>query len=143
MMRHYDQLGCTNWVSHIRNLLYVNGLIDLYLQCWFSDIILSSKLCSYSSFKFSYIHESYLDAAKVRKFRRAIASLRTSSHKLEVERSRHFNLPRNERTGKFCNLVIKDEYHFLILCPLYQDLRKTFLPDEYVHVVNFHKFIQL
>ena len=60
-----------------------------------------------------------------------------------MERGRHFNLPRNERTCKFCNFVIEDEYHFLMSCPLYQDLRNTFLPDEYVHVVNFHKFIQL
>ena len=111
MMKQYDQLGCTNWVSHIRSLLYANGfgylweqqevprekvflslfkqrLIDQYFQCWFSDINLSSKLCSYSSFKFSYSHESYLDAVKVRKFRRAIASLRTSSRKLEVSGKR-------------------------------------------------------
>ena len=25
MMRHYDQMGYSNWVSHIRKLLYTNG----------------------------------------------------------------------------------------------------------------------
>ena len=56
---------------------------------------------------------------------------------------RYINIPRNERKCKFCRSVIEDEYHFLMSCQLYQDLRKTFLLTEYTHVVNLHNFIKL
>ena len=32
MMRHYDQMGYSNWVSHIRKLLYTNGFGYLWEQ---------------------------------------------------------------------------------------------------------------
>ena len=123
--------------------LFKQRLKDQYLQCWFSCISLSSKLCLYADFKLSYDYESYLYIVNFRKFRRAIASFRTSSHKLEVEMGRYINIPRNKRKCKFCRSVIEDEYHFLMSCQLYQDLRKTFLPTEYTHVVNLHNFIKL
>ena len=166
MMRHYDQFGYTNWVTLVRRALHTNGfgylweqqevtheklfltsfiqrLRDQYLQQWFSDVSLSSKLCTYSSFKLSFTHECYLDSVTVRKFRWALASFRTSSHKLEVEVGRHSNRPKEERKCNFCKVFVEDEYHLLMSCPLYQDLRKTFLPGDFLNVVNYHNFVTL
>ena len=56
---------------------------------------------------------------------------------------RHSNRPKEDRKCKFCKVFVEDEYHFLMSCPLYQDLRKTFLPGYFLNVVNYHNFVTL
>ena len=151
-MKHYDQLGYDNWVSQIRTTSYSNGfgyiwerqevinarhflnefqqrLKDQYLHTWFGSKSLSSELCLYSDFKTLYTHELYLSAVTVRKHRYALASFRTSSHKLEVERDRHRGMPCNERKCALCQMSnVEDEYHYLIVWPFYGDLRLNYIP---------------
>ena len=133
MMYHYDQLRYINWASHIRKLLHTNGfgyirdsqevnneknllyvfqqrLKDQYLQTWYAAISLNSNLSMYAEFKRAYIHEPYLNVVTIRKYRRALASFRTSSHRLQVERGRHLNIPRNERKCAVCQTSMKILY---------------------------------
>ena len=52
------------------------------------------------------------------KYRHALASLRISSHGLQVERGRYQKIPRNECICMVCQSEIEDEYHLLMVCPL-------------------------
>ena len=43
-------------------------------------------------------------------------------------------MPRSERICKHCNLnLIENEFHFLLLCSLYEPERKTF---DHIHIIN-------
>ena len=44
----------------------------------------------------------------------------------------------------FCDTSeIEDEYHFVLVCPLYRDLREQYLPHEFQKDPNFLKFTRL
>ena len=52
--------------------------------------------------------------------------LRFSSHNLFIETGRYFSTNKNERNCIFCDLgVIEDEFHFILQCSRYTDLRKN------------------
>jgi hypothetical protein len=40
-----------------------------------------------------------------------------------VENGRHFNIDREHRDCMYCESMLEDEYHFLIVCSLYANLR--------------------
>jgi hypothetical protein len=49
---------------------------------------------------------------------------RTSFHNISIEPGRYDNTHREDRVGKSCNMgKNKNEYHFLIVCFHYRDLR--------------------
>ena len=117
----------------------------IYLQDWTGAINSSPKLNTYyNKFKQNFIYEKYLDVLNIRKFRYIYASFRSSSHDLEIEKGRYRNIDRSERLCKFCNLaVVEDEYHFLLCCEAYRDIRKLYLPNKYINYPSQHKFIIL
>ena len=46
-----------------------------------------------------------------------------------IEKGRHLGLSQAERLCKLCNTNnIENEYHFLLACPTYRNLRKLYLP---------------
>ena len=52
-----------------------------------------------------------------------------SAHRLEVEAGiwhKPNTIPYNERKCQLCN-TLEDEFHFLLECPLYYDLRKALI----------------
>jgi hypothetical protein len=50
------------------------------------------------------------------------------SHNLEIEFGRLTGSQRDERICKMCNTkMIESEYHFLLTCPAYVDLRAKYL----------------
>ena len=56
----------------------------------------------------------------------------------------YFNIPRENRKCNCCNQnVIENEYHFLLTCPCYYDLRRKFLPKYYCHWPNRSKLKSL
>ena len=62
--------------------------------------------------------------------RSELAAFRLSAHNLEIERGRHFDVSRQNRKCRLCSMgMVESEYmyHFLLVCPLYTDLRRSFL----------------
>ena len=59
-----------------------------------------------------------LDAVQIRRFRHALAKIRTFSHNLEIEVGRHLGCPRAERICKLYRLDIEDEaiLFYIVLC---------------------------
>ena len=166
MLKHVDNNNKLNWVSQIRKLLTVNGfgyvwemqsvvnknlfisqfkqrLIDQYLQEWHNVINEMSRLCLYRTIKSSYAVDMYISVLNIRKFRHSYCSLKIGSLDLEIQRGRYNNVPRDQRLCKLCHNEVEDEYHFLLKCPLYDELRAKYIPSKYCVNPNLHKFVLL
>ena len=68
-----------------------------------------------------------LDCISNNNVKRCSSQFRISSHHLEIELGRYNNIGRNERKRKLCNCnMVESEYHFLLCCPIYNDLRRKY-----------------
>ena len=167
MLMLYDKNGHTNWVTSIRKFLFSKGfgyvwdnqyvdsndsfifeltrrLKDIYIQEWFENMSLSSKCLYYRMFKCTLEQETYLSVVNVKKFRIALSRFRCSSHDLYIESGRFRAIDREKRICKLCDQsVIEDEYHFLLICPVYNQLRNIYIKNYYSVHPNHHKFVAL
>ena len=152
----------SNWAFQIKSLLNELGLsyiwlqqneftipvnlikqriFDNYYQSWYSNINNSSRLSMYSRYKHDFLFETYLDTIPDQKFRITLTKFRLSSHNLAIERGRFENIPRNDRICRCCNLhMVESEYHFLLVCPLYNDLRKKYFKNYFCRWPTLNKF---
>ena len=95
-------------------------------------------------YKCTFEFENYLNSIQIKKFRIALTKFRLSSHKLEIERGRYHNIPKENRKCKFCLMnTIENEYHFLLICPKYSELRKQYLNSYYCRWPTLNKFDRL
>jgi len=164
MMLMDDANGRLNWVSKVRNCLcqhgfgyvwqnqyvqsessflrqFVKRMMDMFVQNWHASINSNAKLESYCMYKNVFTYEPYLDVLNIRKFRSVYVNFRTSCHNLEIERGRYSNTPREERLCKLCaSNVIEDEYHFLLCCEFYDDLRNLYVPNKFHVNTSRNKF---
>ena len=78
-------------------------------------------------YKSEFGMEEYLNKITDLRYRNALTRLRTSSHTLEIERGRYTTpkTPVSDRLCISCN-VIENEFHFLINCKPYCDMRDEF-----------------
>lgn len=77
-------------------------------------------------------------------YRKFLTKLRLSSHNLYVETGRYYGIERASRKCNLCVLnVIEDEYHFVLQCPCYSDLRKQYLKSYYYKKPSTFKLVQL
>ena len=77
----------------------------------------------------NYKCEEYLHQVTNTRHRIALTKLRLSNHKLAIETGRYsrpFKKP-TERTFPICKIEMEDEYHFLNICPTYQEKRCSLL----------------
>ena len=63
-----------------------------------------------------------------------------SAHNLNIELGRHHNIERSERICTLCDAKeIEDEYHFILQCPRYSNLRNAHIKQYY----HRHPIVQL
>ena len=145
-----DECGLSNvWITqsfpNIRwlvNRVKLN-LQDQYRQTWALAVQESSKCILYKQFKVEFGLEIYLIQLPA-VFRKYICKLRTCNHRLPIERGRYVNTPRHQRLCTLCEgNYMGDEYHFLLQCSKFKDIRKSFLPKYYRNHINMYKFIHL
>ncbi len=160
-----EEPGIVNWASSVRDLLYSLGmgepwlqqsigckklfilevkqrLRDQFMQTWNADVSGISRARTYKHIKTQFCSELYLSINN-RKFMVALAQLRTSAHRLSVETGRWTGVPYASRKCVLCNSDIEDEYHVVLICPHYSDLRKKLLPTYYVRYPSMWKFVSL
>jgi hypothetical protein len=119
-------------------------LLDIYKQQWYVRINNSKRLESYCMFKHNFTFEKYLDCIKENKYRLALTKFRLSAHDLEIEKGRHNNIPRSERKCKNCNMKqIENEFHFILVCPKYRNLRLKYFKPYFNNWPSINKFEQL
>ena len=86
------------------------------------------KLSYYCKFKSTFKCEDYLDYVSHGKSRISLTRLRLSSHNVEIDTGRYRNKDRSNRVCILCSLNnIEFEYHFLLCCTPFTDIRKTYL----------------
>ena len=156
-----------NWVSDIKGLLQTSGfpdvwmyprsvninmflpilrvrMRDVYISQWRDGMLSCTSLMLYREIHPQFQRAAYLDKLISPKLRRALSKLRLSSHILHIETGRHRSIPRNERICTLCNIGdVEDEYHFVMICPLYKEIRNMHIRRYYVNRPNMLKFVQL
>ena len=119
-------------------------LKDLFILNWRSKVNLSSGLAFYRQIKTDFGISDYLVIVNNFKHRQAISKMRLSSHMLNIEKGRHYGIKREERKCELClENDLEDEFHFIIKCKMFVELRKTYLPMYYIKHPSMFKFIQL
>ena len=84
-----------------------------------------------------------MSSIKNTKNRMMSSKFRLSSHDLEIERGRHGNksVKEEECYCKFCKsnkiLIVEDEFHFLMICPLYRTRRDSMIRKISDYFPNF------
>lgn len=116
-------------------------ITDTYTQSWYASINNSRRLKSYCIFKHNFSPEKYTECIKTNKTRIALTRFRVSSHDLAIETGRYNNIDVDERKCIHCQMnAIENEYHFLLVCPKYRDLRRNFFKPYYCHWPTLAKF---
>ena len=117
---------------------------DIFIQNNGMIIERSSKCHLYKHITTTFCIQNYLTKCLPVNLRKAITKMRCSSHKLMIEKGRYLNLERNQRVCSMCNLNdIEDEFHFILRCPAYYDLRKKYLKQRYCNRPSVFKLLQL
>ena len=62
---------------------------------------------------------------------KCITKSRLSSHKLAIDTGRYIATDHSKRTCFSCVDKLEDEYHFILVCPLYNSLRKQYNKPYY------------
>jgi hypothetical protein len=154
MLHILDSRGHLTWASHIKNLLFnfgfgivwitqdigsqenflisfTNRLKDVARQEWFADVCSFDKLCTYREFKTLLNPEKYLFSVEMLSHRKALNRLRCLSHSLLIliEVGRRQNIDRESRICVLCDSNdIEDEFHFVLNCNFFIELRSKYLP---------------
>ena len=120
-------------------------LRDIFIQNWRTRLTNSSRADLYIHVTNMFEYKMYLNVITVEKFRMSLSRLRCSSHRLHIESGRWHKavaIPRPHRTCFACE-DIDNELHFVLVCPVYDELRKAYIPEYfYVNPSNF-KFVEL
>ena len=142
----------TNWASLVKTMLHKFGLgflwynqnylrrDDTYIINLFQQRIKDhfwqqingninnlSKNRLYTHLNIKCTNNNYLFTIKEKYIRFAITKIRIGSHNLMIERGRWSKLELIDRQCSTC-FKLEDEYHVIVECPLYHNIRKTFLP---------------
>ena len=135
-----------NWVSSIRSTFEKFDLSDVYLnetpstttatycqlfdceKVVFTQSALSSiqtlpKMRTYRLLVQNLGPKDYLFTTRDVKNRVAMTKLRLSNHNLSIEKGRHQDVHLSDRNCPFCPEHLENEFHFLIQCPIYKNLR--------------------
>ena len=155
-----------NWASSVKQLLSKYGFMnvwlsqgvensnslqifkqrvrDIFIQEWHKRFENSTRARFYVNIA-NFKHQTYLDNLTVKKFQQNLTRFRVSSHRLEIECGRWTRpekTPLDNRKCRICN-ALEDEFHFILECPLYEDLRKQLINKYFWSRPNMPKFTEL
>jgi hypothetical protein len=115
-------------------------LQDQFMQQWYSHVDTNEIFFNYRMFKNVFEQEKYLSLLP-RNCALSLLQFRTTNNFLPVNRLRYSGIPRIERICSKCNNnEIGDEFHYLFVCPFFDDVRKRCLPKIYYTRPNAYKF---
>ena len=111
----------------------VNTFIESSPKCQMYKLVYSThSLQFYLDRPINYIYKPF------------ICKYRICAHNLNTETGRFYDIPRNERFCTMCNLnVCEDEYHFILECTKYSDLRRKYIKSYYWRNPSVYKLVQL
>ena len=116
----------------------------MYISEWRFGVEICSSITFYREIKCTFDRADYLQVLENRKFRNVVAKLRLTSHTLFVETGRHRQIPRQDRKCIYCHIEdVQDEYHFILICPFYHNIRNTHIPRYFRTRPSMFRFVQL
>ena len=131
-----------NISSFVANV--TSRLQDQCIQLWREEVESKPKCILYQHLVDTFNLQFYLVKTLQPTIQKAICKLRISSHYLAIESGRYNNTPRPQRMCTVCNSnEIEDEFHFLLICDLYTDIRKTLIKKYYYIKPSVFKLVQL
>ena len=138
-----DSCGFDTWYSRASDLVHKyslesnpnlqkyklqakNTIQNDFIRDWYGNIQkhIKNPICrTYSLFKFQFKMEPYLIYIQDRKLRRSLTLLRTSSHALGIETSRHRQNNNQKESNRLCSTcnTLDDEIHFLLHCSRFSE----------------------
>ena len=124
--------------------LFKQRVTDNFIQNWHSRLENSSRANFYKNIAI-FQFQPYLENINVMKFSHAFSKLRVSSHRLAIETGRWVRpipIPVGERKCFTCQ-TLEDEYHFVLECPIYSQIRQQYIARYYWTRPSMLKFIEL
>jgi len=117
-------------------------LKDIFIQNWHAGINQTSQTNLYKYIKISFTRAYHLDKLPSYLCKTLIRFF-TRNHRLPIEIGRWKNIPANDRKCTNCIHDIGDEFHYVCLCPIFNEDREKYL-DRYTRTrPNMQKFINL
>ena len=148
------------WAINVRNILYKNGFGHIWEsqqhgidKCFFSlfkkrlmDSFWQTNNADIDSLSVHRLYRhleynDYLFTMPNNYIRIALTRLRLGSHHLSSERGRWNRTEFHERKCIICDDV-EDEYHFVLCCPRYHELRSKYIPKTLYQRPSMFKFIE-
>ena len=111
---------------------------DMFHEAVTNEIQNSSKLKTLSILKGNFSCEDYLLLVPNVANRTALTKFRLSNHNLMIEKGRYENIQLCDRSCPFCPDQVESEFHFLIKCPVYAELRRQLLDEIRSIVLGFY-----
>ena len=116
----------------------------MYKQTIIAEISRSSKGFLYQHLIDNFTLQYYLCKPIPSLYKRYISRFRLVSHNLRIEHGRYYNESRFDRKCSLCNLNdVEDEYHFILVCPRYSELRSKYIKKFYYKKPSVVKLIKL
>ena len=92
----------------------------------------------------SFIWKKYFEYVSNESHRGYLTRFRCSSHNLEIKTGRYNRIVRAGHVCKCCNMnLVEDEFHFLLACPFYKDLRRKYFSAYFCRWPSPKKFVEL
>lgn len=124
--------------------MVIQCIYDQYFQCCYSVVNTSSKLETLKCLNKVFTFEKYLTCIKIDSHRVASTRFICSAYSLMIEEGRYRNMESNLRLCQLCKTnTIEDEFHFLMVCPAYRDIRVNTLPKYLCSWPTKQKFVKL
>ena len=122
---------------------------DVFYQEWFPDLYNNNVLnIFYVNLKLTFGYESYLSTISAFTTRRYLTRMRISANRLRINsgRLRERN-QRIERRGQLCNqsvpVDLEDEFHFILKCQCFTDLRNIYISRFFRGHPSVFKFLKI
>ena len=122
--------------------LFKMRVVDCAIQNLNEKVNKSSKTLYHRNFKTRLDFERYLSIDLPYLYKIALSNFRCSCHSLNIETGRHQNIDRELRHCNYClksNIYsVEDEFHMLLICALYSNLRTEFFLQRWLcrHICN-------
>ena len=120
-------------------------LTDINKQKWLNEVATKNSCRTYRTFKTELNLEKYLSLSD-RAERINICKFRCRNIKIPVVilGYRNRNILYENRKCELCNLdAIGDEFHYMLICPVFQQQRQIYLDDQYLVDPDRNKFSEL
>lgn len=116
-------------------------LKDIYSQNWRSELNNTSDTNVYKYIKKDFSRSCYIDKLPSNLANKLLLFL-TRNHRLPIEIGRWQNIPIQDRKCNICN-DIGDEFHYLFVCPEFENDRKIYIDNFYINRPSMFKFVSL